>query len=206
MKATDDDNKSLGVMNIGEYLQQYPQFTGGTASDTVLRGIGRDAETTPALGPGENLRGAGSGTTVIVINGQRLFVSGTSGTFTDTSNIPLSAIDRVQVIPDGSSARYGADAVGGVIEFWMRRDFNGYETRALFGPSLGGALHERLITQLAGKTWNDMVALVSLEDYDRGALPTSDRWQATNDLTPPSGPNHHPPPPTPPTLLLAAPP
>jgi len=75
------------------------------------------------------LRGLGVGTTLTLVNGQRQGASGWQGSFTDVSTIPLSAIERIEILPEGSSAMYGSDAIGGVVNIILRRDFEGIEAR-----------------------------------------------------------------------------
>ena len=76
---------------------------------------------------GANLRGLGVSSTLVLLNGRRMAAFAFGGEGTDLNSIPLSAIDRVEVLKDGASAVYGADAVGGVINFITRKDFKGFE-------------------------------------------------------------------------------
>ena len=72
-----------------------------------------------------NLHGLGPTATLTLLNGQRLAPGGLDGSFTDISQIPLSAMDHIEVLPDGASAIYGADAVAGVVNIITRNDFKG---------------------------------------------------------------------------------
>lgn len=72
-----------------------------------------------------NLRGQGSASTLVLLNGRRVAAHGLSGGAVDVNQIPFAAIERVEVLKDGASAIYGTDAVGGVINFITRRDFQG---------------------------------------------------------------------------------
>ena len=74
------------------------------------------------------LRGLGPGTTLTLINGQRQGASGLQGMFTDVSTIPASAVERIEILPEGAAALYGSDAIGGVVNIILRRNFNGSET------------------------------------------------------------------------------
>lgn len=76
---------------------------------------------------GANLRGLGVSSTLVLLNGRRMAAFAFGGEGTDLNSIPLSAIERVEVLKDGASAVYGADAVGGVINFITRKDFTGAE-------------------------------------------------------------------------------
>ena len=77
-----------------------------------------------------SLRGLGSARTLVLLNGRRLANTAFSGTSVDINSIPLSAIERVEVLTDGASAIYGTDAIGGVINFILRKDFTGVEASA----------------------------------------------------------------------------
>jgi iron complex outermembrane receptor protein len=76
---------------------------------------------------GANLRGLGVSSTLVLLNGRRMAAFAFGGEGTDLNSIPLAAIERVEVLKDGASAVYGADAVGGVINFITRKDFSGLE-------------------------------------------------------------------------------
>ena len=90
----------------------------------------------PAMGIGDlrtgytaaSLRGLGAERTLVLLNGHRLAPYALSGgEAVDLSGIPLSAIERVEILKDGASAIYGTDAIGGVINFILRKDFTGVE-------------------------------------------------------------------------------
>jgi iron complex outermembrane recepter protein len=77
-----------------------------------------------------NLRGQGANATLVLLNGRRMAPHALSGSIVDLNSIPMGAVDRVEVLKDGASAIYGSDAVGGVINFIMRRDYSGVEIGA----------------------------------------------------------------------------
>ena len=101
----------------------------------------------------------------------------------------MSAIERIDILPDSASAIYGADAVGGVVNFVLRKNFDGAETIVRGGSGTRGDLQEYLFSQTLGKTWDGGSGLVSFEFYDRGALPAADRAYAVSDLRPFGGGN-----------------
>src|SRR5262249_36335468 len=90
---------------------------------------------------GIDLRGLGVGTSLVLLNGRRLPLA-SQGQTVDVSLIPLSAIGRIEVLTDGSSAIYGADAIGGVVNFELRRGLNGSETQFDYGGVTDGGLRE----------------------------------------------------------------
>lgn len=72
-----------------------------------------------------NLRGQGSAATLVLLNSRRVAAHGLSGAAVDVNQIPFAAIERVEVLKDGASAIYGTDAIGGVINFITRTDYQG---------------------------------------------------------------------------------
>lgn len=77
-----------------------------------------------------NLRGQGSNATLVLLNGRRVAAHGLNGGVVDLNQIPFSAIERIEVLKDGASAIYGTDAVGGVINFITRRNYQGVTAEA----------------------------------------------------------------------------
>ena len=187
ISLTREDIEASGAATPADFLRTLPQaFGGGPNQDTH---IGAEASTNSGLGVGVNLRGLGARATLVLINGRRVAPSGTQGEFVDIENIPLSAIDRVDILPDSASATYGADAVGGVVNFILRDDLDGGETIARGGSGTRGDLQEYLLSQTLGKSWSSGNGLLSFEFYDRGALPATDRAYAVSDLRPFGGSN-----------------
>ncbi len=79
---------------------------------------------------GANLRGQGADATLVLLNGRRVATHGLKGRAVDLNSIPFAAIERVEVLRDGASAIYGTDAIGGVINFITKRDFQGTQASA----------------------------------------------------------------------------
>lgn len=91
---------------------------------------------------GANLRGIGVSSTLVLLNGRRLanFASPGDNAGVDLNNIPAGAIQRVEILKDGASAIYGTDAIGGVINFITRKDYQGVDLSAsVAGTQEGGA-------------------------------------------------------------------
>lgn len=72
-----------------------------------------------------NLRGQGASSTLVLLNGRRVAAHGLSGSAVDVNQVPLAAIERIEVLKDGASAIYGTDAIGGVINFITKKNFTG---------------------------------------------------------------------------------
>ncbi|MFT4256306.1 MAG: TonB-dependent receptor [Pseudoxanthomonas sp.] len=88
---------------------------------------------------GANLRGQGADATLVLLNGRRVATHGLRGQAVDLNSIPFAAIERVEVLRDGASALYGTDAIGGVINFITRSDYQGITVSSGFDlPQAGG--------------------------------------------------------------------
>jgi iron complex outermembrane receptor protein len=122
-----------------------------------------------------NLHGLGPSATLTLLNGQRLAPAGLDGSITDISQIPLSAIDHIEVLDDGASAIYGADAVAGVVNIITRKDFDGAETGLRYGTATDGGAAERTVSQLLGHSWGSGNVLLNYEFDDQGGLDASKR-------------------------------
>jgi outer membrane receptor protein involved in Fe transport len=181
------DIERSGLATTEDFLRTVPQvFGGGPTEDTVL---GREAGTNAAHGAGINIRGLDAGATLVLIDGKRIAPSGTAGAFDDISNIPLSIVDHIDILPDGVSAKYGADAIGGVINFVTRKNFSGVSTQARGGSVTSGDMGERQFSQLLGKTRDTGSDFLSFEYFQRDPLLARDRPQFSNDLTALGGTN-----------------
>src|SRR5207244_3794125 len=93
----------------------------------------------------------------------------------DISAIPLTAIDRIEILPDGASAIYGSDAVSGVVNFILKAHFNGNETLLQYGGATWGNLSERRVGQTLGRSWEDGSVIGVLEYYHKDPLLAQDR-------------------------------
>src|SRR5262249_45918644 len=144
-------------------------FNGGPSEDTQIAG-GNESGSNVSQGTGGNLRGLGAGSTLVLVNGRRLAPRAGDGRVARVSSIPLFAIERVEVLPDGASAIYGADAVGGVVNFIMRKNYQGAESQVRLGSVTSGSARELLVSQSLGTTWNSGSGLLALEFGKRDAL------------------------------------
>jgi iron complex outermembrane recepter protein len=169
-----------GYSSTDQLLQSLPQNVATGASEANTRGAG-SADMNADYGTGVNLRGLGTASTLVLVNGHRVAAGG-SGSFVDVSTIPLSAIERVEVLPDGASALYGSDAVGGVVNIVLRKDFDGAETSVRYGGAEG--TDKVQLDQLWGTSWDGGNLLLSYEYSKRGALAARDRDYYTADLVP----------------------
>ena len=116
-----------------------------------------------------SLRGLGSARTLVLLNGRRLANTAFSGTSLDINSIPLAAIERVEVLTDGASAIYGTDAIAGVINFILRKDFTGVEASAYYGDSQhgGGETQRYNVTAGWGDLARDKINVFGTVDYNK---------------------------------------
>lgn len=173
-----------GAATVADFIQRaIPQnFAAGAAEDTAFTGRG-GAEFNGAGGTGVNIRGLGTDSTLVLVNGKRVASAG-AGSFVDISLIPLSAIERVDVLTDGASAIYGSDAIGGVVNFVLADEYEGAETRLRFGTATDGDASEYQVGQSLGKNWDSGHAFVSYEFYQRDALDSADRTLTVDGFDP----------------------
>jgi len=180
--------ETSGAATVQDFLRTLPQtFGGGPTEDTHY--FSAETQTNSGLGAGINLRGLGARATLVLINGKRLAPSGSEAAFADIENIPLSAVERIDILPDSAAAMYGADAVGGVVNFVMRDNFSGAESLARGGTGTQNTQREYQLVQTLGSHWDSGNAMLSVEYYRRDALPAAARRYATSDLVPLGGSN-----------------
>jgi iron complex outermembrane recepter protein len=124
-----EDIRKSGANTLSELLRSVSQTRGGEGSFSTSES-GATSTSTPAGQAAASLRGLGPSSTLTLINGRRVaassFASGTQN-FVDINTIPLAAIERIEILATGASATYGADAVAGVINYILKKDYTGAE-------------------------------------------------------------------------------
>ena len=184
-----EDIEASGYATTQEILQAVPQNFGGGPNDatsgmSIRNGAGKNI----GLGSSINLRGLGANSTLVLVNGVRPPLGGISGTFADLSLLPSTALERIEVLPDGASALYGSDAVGGVVNLIFRDRFDGAEAKVRYG-SADGDFSEVQASAIVGKAWSRVRASLAYEYFRRGSLAAADRDYATSDLRAFGGPD-----------------
>jgi len=173
-----------GFGSVEQLMQSLPQnFGGGASQDEFTSGDGRNNVSNEFGGSAINLRGIGVSSTLVLLNGRRVASGGFDAQFVDISMIPLSALEKVEVLTDGASAIYGADAIGGVVNFVLKDDYDGAETRLRYGSVTDGDLDEVRFSQILGNSWGTGNVLLSYEYFNRDNLDNSERaFTASTDL------------------------
>ncbi|MEO0463235.1 MAG: TonB-dependent receptor [Pseudomonadota bacterium] len=172
-----DEIIASGQGSTRDFLRTLPQNFGGGADDSFPFNLPGDATVGEDFSEGTaiNLRGLGAGSTLTLLNGRRLAPSSNVGAYTDISMIPLSAIERIEILTDGASAIYGSDAVAGVANFVLRDDYEGLEATGRYGFATEDGASEYRANVTAGTVWGGGNGLITYEYYDRGDLDVSDR-------------------------------
>jgi iron complex outermembrane recepter protein len=168
--------EASGASTLQEFIQKIPQnFNGGASENTLESVTGGGNATNKVEGTGVNLRGLGNDATLVLVNGHRVAPGNTEGNFVDISMIPLYAVERIEVVTDGASAIYGADAVGGVVNVILGRNLDGAETRARYGSVTSGSAHETQVGQTVGHSWDTGSAQLIYDYLDRTPLSANSR-------------------------------
>jgi iron complex outermembrane recepter protein len=196
--------RSTGAFTLADFLNQIPQTYSGIASgrgstpNELNPEFGQRTEsTTPAFNfvlgsaaapaaqtgvSGVSLRGLGSGSTLVLVDGRRAAQSGAGNRSTDTrqgfvdlNTIPLGMVERIEVITDGASAIYGADAVAGVINIVLKKNYSGTEISGGYRTAEHGGGRERTLSVLHGFSYGRLSGTVSIEHFDRQNLKAAQR-------------------------------
>lgn len=135
--VTREDILESGAAETSDILRDLTVTSGGTGTFSTST-AGALSGDTPVGSSAVSLRGLGASSTLTLVNGRRASVSAFAQgqqSFIDTGSIPAAAIERVEVLPNGASALYGADAIAGVVNIVLREDFEGFEVSTSYGDS-----------------------------------------------------------------------
>lgn len=161
--------REAGHHSLDEVVRNIPQnFNGGTNAGVAPGSSSFNMSNSNATGgTGVNLRGLGPDATLTLLNGRRLAYGG-RGQAVDISAIPIAAVDRIEIVADGASAVYGSDAVAGVVNVILKRNFDGVSTGVRIGvPTDGGGLERQYSIVGGGATdRSGIIAAYNVEDND----------------------------------------
>ena len=143
----EDFINATGEVTLERVLRQLPQNLNSTTEQ--FGSEFKDVDNFTGLST-VNLRGLGAESTLILIDGKRVGHNGFLGGVTDVSSIPLSIVERIEVMLDGASAIYGSDAVGGVVNIITRKDYQGVEIDLNYNTPSGREYNEWRGTISAG--------------------------------------------------------
>ena len=140
--------ENSGTSSLGDVLAQLPALS---SSGTVRANSDSGSNLGGLSFP--DLRGLGTSRTLTLVNGKRHVAGDAGDTAVDLNTIPTALVDRVEVITGGASAIYGSDAVTGVINIILKRDFEGFEVKAEAGGPASGSYGRNYSLSATGG-WN----------------------------------------------------
>ena len=146
-----------GSTNIADYLKRIPALS-GSMGDLQTSGLNTPQTAAGSSLSGLNLldlRNLGFDRTLVLEDGQRLVSSSAGDAAVDIDSIPITLIDRVDVVTGGSSAVYGADGVSGVVNFIMKHDLDGVSARIQGGASQDGGDDKALAAASIGRNFDN---------------------------------------------------
>lgn len=161
-----------GYNNLQQLMEKMPANGNGAFS---TRGNNQDSTANGAASI--SLRGLGADATLLLVNGRRVaissFAENVTTNFVDINSIPVAAIERLEVLKDGSSAVYGSDAVAGVVNVILRDDFDGIETSLGYGAADG--YDETTASAVWGLSGDDGNITMILDYWKNSSLFNSER-------------------------------
>ena len=162
-----------GYVTAADLLQKITASNGGSVPISN-NGTGF----TPAASS-TSIHGLGPDATLVLINGHRVadYPIGQGGqvAFVDLNSIPLTAVERIEVLTSGASAIYGADAVAGVVNIIMRKDYNGSELTFRYGNTTDKDSHEIVANYVEGTSTDKSSMTAGFSFYSRSAIFQRDR-------------------------------
>lgn len=171
---TKADLEREGISNTEQLLMSLA--ANGSGTDNLASQSDVSPSGTPTRGfngaSTANLRGQGAGATLVLLNGRRVASHGLKGSAVDVNQIPLAAIERVDVFKDGASAVYGTDAIGGVINFMTKKSYQGLSIQT-FGDVTeagGGDIYKGSIIGGIGDLDEDKFNIWASVSYNKSLL------------------------------------
>ncbi len=181
-RATFENTSTIGVSTVLNQLPQFvpavTQFSTGDVQNTAVNTVGASLV---------SLRGLGANRNLVLVDGRRgQPINPTM--VVDTNMIPSAAISRVEIISGGASAVYGADAVGGVVNFILKDDFEGASFEARYGDTFDGGGQEKMFSGLIGATSDRGNVMLGIERSTRGTgHPWMRDWRIEDAANPGAG-------------------
>lgn len=188
ISISEDDIRNSGATTISDLLREVAQTRGGEGSFST-HSSGALQGDSPVGQAAASLRGLGASSTLTLINGRRVSASSFANNFenfVDINSIPLSAIERIDILATGASATYGADAIAGVINYILKRDYEGAELNVSYGNSEASSNDGKTsVNFIAGRNLSDETNVTFFFDYyDRKPLYDRDRARTAQSFFP----------------------
>lgn len=160
-----------GATSVETLLQRIPASAGFAGNQTNAYWAENGYGTTQV-----NLRGLGINRTLVLLNGRRVVNGGTgANSSVDLNIIPIAMVERIEVLKDGASAIYGADAVAGVVNLITKRNFDGVEASVRYGQTFEGDGKEKSADLTWGKTGEAGSLMAGISYSETGTVNMADR-------------------------------
>ena len=184
IKITQKQMIQAGQTNLGQVIRsltanfdggENPGVTGGASVASINNQNLNGASSV-------NLRGLGPDASLTLLDGRRLSYDAFTQAV-DISQIPLAAVESIEILPDGASAIYGSDAVAGVVNVKLKRDYNGLAATARYGDTTQGGDQQQEYSVVGGRKW-ESGGFILAYDYERNTpIYTTQRYY-TQGLAP----------------------
>lgn len=163
--------QSSGAVSVETLLQRLPSSAGaaGSQSNNFWTGNGNGATQV-------NLRGLGVNRTLVLLNGRRVVNGGTgANNSVDLNIVPIALIERIEILKDGASAIYGADAVAGVVNIITKKEMNGVEASTRYGQTFRGDGEIKSANLAWGRSDENVTLLGSINYSESGTVTMASR-------------------------------
>ena len=177
---TEADINAYAPDSVADFVNTMPSVSGSSTASTSSGSLSNGASGIAAL----NLRALGTGRTLVLFDGQRSVVSASTGEV-DTNTFPQSLIKRVDIVTGGASSVYGSDAISGVVNFILDKQYTGFKSQVEYGETSQGDRENNKIvltygTELGG---GDGHLLLSGETFNANGIHYTTRdWATQGDV------------------------
>lgn len=170
-----------GQLSTADILAEVPAVLTLGAGNSYVGGASQGTADLNALSfnKSPNIHGFGPQATLSLVNGHRVPYDGANMNTFDGDNIPVQMLQRIEIVPDGTSATYGADAISGTVNYIMRAPFTGLEFYAQYGLADGQDSYQ--LTGVGGYEWGSGGIVVSYQHADSDALHAGSRTSLYDD-------------------------
>ena len=181
---TREDFERLGIATLQDfntYIPQLPTIAWESTPETGYVNLANDGGRTNFNG---GLRALGNTATLILVNGRRVPKLGQAmgSDSYDFGGVPISSIERVEVLTDGASAVYGADAMAGVINIILKKEYRGSQLRVTYANTFNSDTANREVSLSSGWRVRNLTLNTTIGWSKTSALSPKDRWyMASND-------------------------
>jgi iron complex outermembrane receptor protein len=173
--------KTSGALTTNQILEQIPQLSNAFNTNAAVPSNPNQGGFRPSIRNLPSQAIVGGSATLLLLDGHNFIGISGLGTAPDAGVIPTIVLRRVDVLPDGASSVYGANAITGVINFITRDSFSGFQTQASVGMADGYSSFSASV--MGGTDWADGGAYLAYEHKNNTMLLGADRSYTKMDLT-----------------------